>query len=132
MVEIAYVAGIIDGEGTLSITGKETLSRRGTLYWNYDLEVTVTNTSVKLMEWLVTKFGGEIMPRSKPLKKTHKQCYRWRLRDNAARIAFLRAVQPFLVIKQRQADLLLEYLLLPRISPRRRYEIFQEVSALNA
>lgn len=132
MTEIAYMAGIIDGEGTLSITGREALSKRGTPYWNYDLEVTVTNTSVKLMKWLVAKFGGETMPRGKPLKKTHKQCYRWRLRDNAARIVFLRAVQPFLVIKRRQAELLLDYLSLPRISPKRRYEIFREVSDLNA
>lgn len=130
--KLAYVAGIIDGEGCLSITGAHVVSKKGTLYWKYDAEVTVTNTSVALMNWLLKNFGGEIMPRGKPLKATHKLCYRWRLKDSKARLEFLTAIRPFLVIKQKQADLLREYFLLPRISPQQRYEIFRKVKALNA
>jgi hypothetical protein len=128
--KLAYVAGIVDGEGSLSLSGAISLSRSGTPYWTYQAGVGIYNTSRPLMDWLVKNFGGEFAARKRSPR--HKQCYRWRLENNKKRATFLRAILPYLVIKPKQAGLLLRYFSLRRISPKERHEIYREIKRLNA
>lgn len=129
--KLAYVAGIIDGEGSISITGKRTISEKGTPYWVFDVEVGAYNTAPPLLVWLKQHFGGEYAPR-KPQTGQRKPCYRWRLIDNGTRQQFLTAVLPYLVIKGEQARIVLKYLSLPRINPKRRLELYRKIRTLNA
>jgi hypothetical protein len=128
--KLAYVAGVVDGEGSLSLAGAISMSKNGTPYWTYQVGVGIYNTSRPLMEWLVTNFGGEFAARKRSPK--HKQCYRWRLENNEKREAFLRVILPYLIVKPKQAELLLRYFSLKRISPKERHEIYREMKRLNA
>ena len=98
---MAYVAGIVDGEGTVHIMeawGARSLSP------SHHVQVTITNTSTDLMEWLVSNLGGRIEIRRDPGRPAHhKQPYSWRVHGmNAENL--LRAIQPWVVIKARQVD----------------------------
>ena len=97
--ELAYAAGIIDGEGCICCKMKADL-RFG---------VTVTNTSSVLMEWLAAKFGGYTGVSNRSLRhdNNHKTSYHWELGCRASR-NFLRLIFPYLLLKRRQAELVLE------------------------
>ena len=56
--KLAYLAGIIDGEGTIVIAkGK---IRKGRINHPYSLRLVVMNTDIRLIEWLKENFGGSI------------------------------------------------------------------------
>lgn len=101
----AYVAGLVDGEGTAM------LNRMGTKPgWNtrYQAMITVVNTSLPVLEWLQAEFGGSLRPRKKQ-KEHHRQAWAWRLGDQKL-VEFCKGIQPYLRIKHRQVALLIEFL----------------------
>ena len=51
--KFSYLAGIIDGEGCLTIGA----GRKGNIT-NYNSIIMVTSTSEKLIKWIQTHFGG--------------------------------------------------------------------------
>ena len=106
----AYAAGILDGEGTISIR-KQRASPRGynpTFYaW-----VSVYNTNQDVMRWLKARFGGQYRPRKH--KPGHRTCYVWLVTGKSERL-FLEAVYPYLIIKRRQADLAFRLYQLPAV-----------------
>lgn len=98
--QYAYAAGIIDGEGCISIR-KVPLKNRIGIY-EYSLTVLVNQTDGEAVDFLRGCFGGSIY-------KTHfdKQrlaVYRWELRGNKAS-EFLKHIFSFLRIKKAQAEL---------------------------
>jgi hypothetical protein len=66
----------------------------------------VGNTSRDLIEQLFLIFGGSVTYRFGTTKK--RPCWLWSLQSRKAR-EVVRAVRPYLVVKQRQADLLAEF-----------------------
>lgn len=122
----SYLAGIIDGEGCLTIGA----GRKGNVT-NYNSIIMVTSTSEKLIKWLVGNFGGNyyksnrIVPNSKP-------AYIWRFLKHKEIELLLLAILPYLIIKREQAILLLEFVRLPRKDvPEKREELFQKMKTLN-
>lgn len=106
-VALAYVAGIIDGEGTVFISkGKPAKDR---ISASYVACVRVGNTDKRLIDFLYATFGeGGVHSRVMPSDKW-KTCWMWATTGPAAgRVA--RAVRPYLVLKRQQVDLLLEFL----------------------
>jgi len=108
--ELAYFAGILDGEGCFGISR---CVKRG--HPAYHTRVSVTNTSAQLMRWLLDHFGGAVCLRSKtqhsnpnanPLR--WKPSFEWKCADKAV-AEFLPLVLPYLVIKREQATLVIEY-----------------------
>ncbi len=99
--EAAYCAGIIDGEGSISLT------RNRKNRWPSP-QVSVASTDKELVQWLRNRFGGSIVTK-KPRKINHSQSYDWKLTDRRA-LQFLQIVRPYLVIfrKIERADLLIE------------------------
>ena len=95
-IDIAYMAGIVDGEG--SITAYVTQRTR--------IRLTVTNTSLELMKWMVSRFGGSFYTKAKK-EERNMQAYGWEVACKKAEKA-LRLLLPFLVIKKRQAELALQ------------------------
>ena len=103
--KLAYLAGIIDGEGNIGIN----LSKKGK--WqncdNYKIRLTISGTDMRLMNWLVENFGGWIC--KKPIyKKEHKQSYNWSLMCSQAGDV-LEMVLPYLIIKRQQAMIMVSY-----------------------
>jgi hypothetical protein len=122
-----YLAGILDGEGCLTIGAgqKETCT-------NYNSIVVVQNTSKKLIEWLQAKFGGSVYLSKKETDKT-KAAYMWRILKKKEIELLLLAVLPYLVVKREQAKILLAFVRLPReASNELRAVYFQQLRVLNS
>jgi hypothetical protein len=140
----SYLAGLIDGEGYIALIEKG----KGPGY--YDPRVTITSTSIKIMEWLQTTLEGLHFYKSRysytksdelsPSRDTQ----RWKTRytavfTNTQALSLLTAITPYLVIKKEQAELVLSYvpLLLPsggHVSPElksERQELFLSIRQLN-
>ncbi len=99
-IEAAYVAGIIDGEGSIQFT------RNRKSRWPSPA-VSVASTDRELLEWLRSRIGGTIIQK-RTYSPTHSRSFDWKLTDRRA-LQFLKLVRPFLVIKRKivRCDLLL-------------------------
>ena len=99
--EAAYAAGILDGEGSISIT------RNHSGRWPSP-QVSVASTDRELLDWLQARFGGAISTKQ-PCQPQHSISYDWKLTDRRT-LRFLQVVRPYLVIerKLRRCDLLLQ------------------------
>lgn len=101
IAKLAYFAGILDGEGYLSI-GLHKPARRHTAL------VGVINTDKRLIDWLRENFGGSLYLRKSPSFKPHwKDRYDWRIIGPDIDLVLPEVLQ-FLVIKRQQAEAILE------------------------
>ena len=106
VAELAYFAGIIDGEGCLSLTvGKR---RANGLSLTRATQLYVGNTDPRVIQWIQSRFGGSVALRPSPHPERHKPLWRW-LCSGANIEPVLRAVLPYLIIKREQATLILAY-----------------------
>lgn len=103
-----YVAGILDGEGSLSIHKANSFKNN-----SYRLQVVIYGTSIKLMKWLLGNFGGTFYARdNNPTgwgKIAHRRIYKWTISGKQNKENFLLGVLPYLVIKDEQAKVALEF-----------------------
>jgi hypothetical protein len=102
--EAAYAAGILDGEGSISLVRVHKNRYPSP-------QVSVSSTDRELLEWLQARFGGSIV-RKRIYKSSHSQSYDWKVTDRKA-LRVLERLYPFPVIERkiRRCDLLLaEYL----------------------
>ena len=123
--KFSYLAGIIDGEGCLTIGAgkKETVT-------NYNSIVMVTNTNEKLIKWLQHNFGGNYY--KSPASGNCKPAYRWRFLKHKDTEHLLLSILPYLIIKRQQAITLLEFVRLPRMeSVQKREDLYQWMRFLN-
>lgn len=133
-IKWSFLAGIFDGEG--SFTCWRTKSRAhdykesGKVYDSFNVRLTIPNTSIKLMKWLVANFGGDYMLKREATEK-HKASYEWRPKGLNNTKKTLLGILPYLVIKNEQAKLGLEWIDLPYDSGERREQLFQEFKKLN-
>lgn len=138
-VELAYAAGIMDGEGTISI-GRGRANGRTFLR----PVVNVANTDWRILEWFRERFGGSITTNLTRLVRPehHKVCGRWNLCGMAVTEEFVRQLLPFLLLKRAQAEVLLAFCATkkPRKGSKkyldsdtqvRRISLHTEMSALN-
>lgn len=103
--ESAYLAGILDGEGHISIDRREGIEPTHAPI--HGLLVGITNTDRDLIESLSTLYGGTVGRTG--IRGCHrKDAYRWRLTGPPA-AKFLRELHPFLRIKKRQAEIGIEF-----------------------
>lgn len=91
-VELAYIAGIVDGEGCIS------MYRQNTTYFP---RLNVVNTNRDLAEYLKKRLGGVIMER-KRVKLCWKDSYEWQVQHQKA-IDTVRMLLPYLLLKKEQA-----------------------------
>lgn len=100
--QLAYTAGIIDGEGSISLLRGES---RPVQY--FGLAVQVGSTTEWLLLWLESEYGGHIYkfngnrPKSKP-------AWKWRINGKFA-LEFLELIVPYLHIKKPQAELAIKF-----------------------
>ena len=108
-VTLAYVAGLLDGEGSIVIGVSKPSTSRGNKSPSHWLQVGVTNTDRKLIDWLLLTFGGHISDNShSPSRKKQRPCWAWRIMGNQAK-TFLEAIHPYLRIKCEQAELAIDF-----------------------
>jgi hypothetical protein len=137
----SYLAGLFDGEGTFSI-----YQNHGNYYttklgeerqYNFtNQRVEITNTNIELMEWLIKNFGG-VYYHHRRAKEIHKIAYSWRPKGKKNTEELILGILPYLVIKRKQAKLILEYIRLGQScgtelkNVDRRKELMLECQALN-
>jgi len=128
-LELAYLAGIIDGEGTVSVR-RHYHKRNKKSY--YSASVWATNTSDLLQKWLEARgFSCHLYTST-----LGKPC--WKMTIDGMRAAVVcRALLPWLVIKRQHAVLLMEFCKIrmgqeTRAKPTARMlQIYQEIRRLN-
>ena len=97
---LIYLAGIIDGEGTIGII-KNKLS--------FYLIVEIGNTDKVLIDWLEDNFGGAVCLDKRSNKNpNHKDLYLWR-RINKKALSLLEEVVEYLLLKKPQAKIGIEF-----------------------
>lgn len=96
--EMAYIAGLFDGEGCVSF---------GRTRSSWFIRVFVTNTNLEILEWLKSIFGGDIKKLSSR-RDGWKQGYCWRISWTRA-IEFLSLIAPWSRLKKRQIEIALAW-----------------------
>jgi hypothetical protein len=106
--DFAYLAGIVDGEGTVSIHRNVT-RRKGRIFVGYQPQLTISNTDLRMLESLQGRFGGHIVKANTPAKKDWKQGYLLCFRRKEM-VVLLQRLNPYLISKRRKAEMLFEYM----------------------
>ena len=99
--DLAYIAGIVDGEGCIDITrsrNKNTTDSLGS-------RIQVVMTEEYIPKWLQLSFGGSVN-KYKPRTPNRQPSYAWQANGRTA-ITFLNAILPYLIIKRPQAEIVI-------------------------
>lgn len=107
LTQIAYLAGIIDGEGSIYIGNFSSNPKTGSLYYQTNMEV--TNTDKLLIDWLVENIGGRstIYTAKQTPQNSRKEVYRWIVSGNLL-THLCHLLLPYLIIKKRQCEIMIE------------------------
>jgi hypothetical protein len=94
-MNLAYVAGLMDGEGSIGFTrSRSAMVPR----------ISITNTDIEVLEDIKTAFGGRIQKLTRG-KDNWKTAYAWIL-NNSKAVDFVEKIEPWLRIKKEQVWLL--------------------------
>jgi hypothetical protein len=106
--EKAYLAGLIDGEGCITIIKCKPARRAANP--SYSLQTFINNTDERMLRYCKEVTGaGSISFNPVSLRKpTWKNLWNWNLRKQDT-IDFLIQILPYLITKKRQAELAIEY-----------------------
>lgn len=102
ITDIAYVAGLFDGEGYVDIYQAST--SKNSKSPSLMLRVIISQKDGGIMNWLEEKFGGYVRME----KRKESWIYRWDIRSQQAK-QFLESILPFLKIKTAQVKLAIEF-----------------------
>lgn len=107
--EWAYIAGIIDGEGTISVIR---VAKRN--HYALRPQVQITNTHEPLFRWLVDKLGIGIVKRNRDdtrdwFKQTPKTSYVMTVPGYRC-YSILQYIEPFLIIKKEHAQIVMQFI----------------------
>lgn len=102
---IVYMAGIIDGEGSICIEIQHPGKGKKQNYYN--VRLVVCNTNKELIDWLFEKFEGNIGECKK--YEQRKQCYHWTLCSQNAKDLLIECL-PYMIVKKEQAKLLIDFM----------------------
>jgi hypothetical protein len=101
--ELAWAAGILDGEGALCIP------KKGRKPISYScISISVSNTSLDMLTKLRALFGGYIYPRNDSRRLGRRDLWQWSISSRRAR-SCLFLVAEHMVAKKRLAEMLLEF-----------------------
>lgn len=98
IADAAYLAGLIDGEGSIMILP------RGT---SISVKLTIANTYLPALEWVRQITGVGAVNDSRPATDRHRAGYIFHVNSEAAE-SILRQVRPYLRIKHEQADICID------------------------
>ena len=115
--EWAYLAGLIDGEGTIGIY-KHYDPRRKTDGMYYQLNFRLANSNKEVIDWIISKLGGNLVV-YQPRYKQSLKSYVWSAIRKDLQLTVLKGVLPYLIIKKRQAEIGIKFL---EVSEYRKWE----------
>ena len=101
--EKAYLAGLIDADGSVGIY--RTKSDSKAYKFKYGVRVLIVNCDFEIISWIKEKTGiGCAHKTGIRYKINWRQCHRWQVTTNQARM-FLMEIMPYLRIKKQRAEL---------------------------
>jgi hypothetical protein len=106
-IKIGYMAGIIDGEGSVSLR-RSNNNRR-----SFNPMIQVTNTNKEMLNWINANFSGAVYKHTwghYGKHKNEKAAWLWQLKNHNDVEDFLKLIYPYLIIKKKQAELVLKYI----------------------
>ena len=98
-----YLAGIIDGGGTVTINRH---SRNNKGEWHLKPLLRVSDKNKELIEYLVRNFGGSSI---ECRRKGHKTVYKWSVHAIKPINKILGHIRPRLIVKVQQASVLIAF-----------------------
>ena len=105
--ELAWAAGIIDGEGSIAMTKAIVgVNRRSTP--SFQIRISVRMTHRATVSKLHQLFGGTFKTCKPKIPSRHKRSFEWYVGDILTQKTLLQ-IQPFLITKSNQANLVLKY-----------------------
>ena len=99
-VEKAYLAGLIDGEGTITLT----VCNKGQLP---QPQLSISNNNLNVLEWVKQKVSCGCIVKKNPKKPNHRISYTWQVNRAGRVLSILNEIRDFLIIKKPQSDLIL-------------------------
>lgn len=104
-VLFAYLAGIIDGEGTIRINK---MRPKGKEHWNYQyhLQMSCGMVNKEIIELLQKFFGGGV---HQERVAGYRPMWRWTLTGRLQTYAILKLIRIYLIAKREHADLAIEF-----------------------
>ena len=105
LCDLAWAAGFIDGEGCVSVAKS---SRKGQPLPYYRADLSASNTVRAPLEKLSSMFGGRIVT-VRASVGNRRTSYAWKTSGTAKTAEVLRLLLPCLLVKKRQAELVLEF-----------------------
>lgn len=105
ITDISYLAGIIDGEGSLSIAKAAQYHKE--FGQHFIAQVNIVNTNKDLIYWIMGKFGGHLYLR-KRVKEFHKDNFALRIITKDLE-NILEITIPYLIVKKKHAEIILRF-----------------------
>ena len=102
----AWLAGIIDGEGSIFIMKQHRKDRERDT--NYILRVVVSSTDPYMATECHNLVGGPVISEIRDDRKNNSNTLRWALNGKKAS-SFLVSILPYLKVKMKQANLAIEF-----------------------
>ena len=104
-VSLEYLAGIIDGEGTISIFENKVKGQTWNVRHNAAIGLGLTDRPV--VQMFADRFGGNVREERVPNRKL---MYRWYAVGNKRAPEVIKHFLPYLHIKKRQAEIVMEFI----------------------
>lgn len=99
--QAAYIAGIVDGEGTIEIQPQRDKYLRPRVH--------ICNTYFSLIKWLGEVLGAKVYM-GRYAKNARKDLYIVYIGDSGRILALLIKIEPFLIVKRKQAILVMDFI----------------------
>lgn len=103
---LAYLAGLVDGEGSISI-GSYAVTSIGTP--QFTTYLSITNTNKDMIDWLFNNFGTKPIPYTS--NQLSKNCrlpvWRWQITGDKL-LHICEIILPYIVAKKRQVEIMIE------------------------
>lgn len=104
--ELAYTAGFFDGEGTIMVRDR---IQKGCRNPHHALVAKLCNTDRPILDWLQAEFGGTVSIHAHGTDLRHRlDAWSWTLGGRLQVVTFLRAIEPHLRVKRKQAQLAIQ------------------------
>lgn len=103
MSRFIYMAGLMDGEGSIILARNNAADKFKTPY------LSVSSTTREIVDWLIENFGGHASVQ-KVYQDHHKQSWNWKLRNKAQMFELIAEVEPHMLepVKKARMRLLLD------------------------
>ncbi len=109
-VDLAYMAGIVDGEGCFYIGKIPKKSGDGYVSEHYRGLLKIDNTDYSLIEWMNNKFSGtnSAATRSTSTRRFEREVFSWIVTGDRL-LDLCEQIQPYLIIKAKQCEIMIKF-----------------------